>query len=243
ILILQDELYSDLGTGRITMEYPPRHGSALPGESAGDPVFPGSIPVKHLVTRHNGSFSYVMKILYHREKYIGIVMLEAGPRNIAIYDMLCLLLSQALYGNYLKENRVFSSGEKKALLHSSTFRSILETGSSSERGGGALTTGKILEYLTDHLGEKTNIALMARDLGLSESNLMIKTKKLTGCTVQTLHEMLKIERAKMLLARNEISIAEIAGKTGFINQSYFAKVFRKHTGVSPGQWVRQKHGT
>lgn len=240
ILILQDELYSDLGIGRITMEYPLNNRAIIVDDYQNRAILPGVIPVKHLVTRQNGNFSYVMKILYHKEKFIGIVLLESGPRNVAIYDMLCLLLSRALYGNYLKENRVFSMGEKKALLHSSTFRNILKSENPSETNGSIITTGRILEYLTDHLGEKTNIPLMARELGLSESNLMIKTKKMTGCTVQTLHEMLKIERAKMLLSRNEISISEISEKIGFLNQSYFAKVFRKHTGVSPGQWIKKK---
>lgn len=94
ILILQDELYSDMSIGRISMEYPQKFDSDITDDNPDDPVFPGHIPVKRLMRRHNGTFSYVMKILYHKQKYIGIALLESGPRNIAIYDMLCLLLSQ-----------------------------------------------------------------------------------------------------------------------------------------------------
>jgi AraC-like DNA-binding protein len=49
----------------------------------------------------------------------------------------------------------------------------------------------------------------------------------------------RIESAKRLLAKHNISLAEIALDTGFSEQSHFSRAFRASTGVSPGAWRRQ----
>jgi AraC family transcriptional regulator len=43
----------------------------------------------------------------------------------------------------------------------------------------------------------------------------------------------RIERAKQLLTRPELSIVEVCHQVGFQNQSHFTKVFREHTNVTP----------
>ena len=46
----------------------------------------------------------------------------------------------------------------------------------------------------------------------------------------------RIEKAGILLRNTESSIAEIAESVGFDDFSYFAKVFKQHTGVTPREY-------
>ena len=44
-----------------------------------------------------------------------------------------------------------------------------------------------------------------------------------------------------LLASTRLSVAEIAAQVGYLNQSKFASVFKKHFGVSPLEYRRTRH--
>ncbi|MDN5286359.1 MAG: transcriptional regulator, AraC family [Mucilaginibacter sp.] len=53
-----------------------------------------------------------------------------------------------------------------------------------------------------------------------------------------IHEK-RIERAQYLMVTTGMTYAEIAAQTGFENIFYFSKIFKKITGMSPGQYKRQ----
>jgi AraC family transcriptional regulator len=46
----------------------------------------------------------------------------------------------------------------------------------------------------------------------------------------------RIERAKELLAKDDLPIVEISLRTGFKNQSHFTSLFRKFTNLTPKVW-------
>lgn len=43
----------------------------------------------------------------------------------------------------------------------------------------------------------------------------------------------RVERAKFLLAKRELSVIQVSQLVGFQSQSHFAKVFRKYIGITP----------
>jgi AraC family transcriptional regulator len=50
----------------------------------------------------------------------------------------------------------------------------------------------------------------------------------------------RIEYAKLLLLDQELSIVDIALKTGFSSQSHFTETFRRRVGCSPARWKQAK---
>ena len=48
--------------------------------------------------------------------------------------------------------------------------------------------------------------------------------------------MVRVEEAKRLLARGTDPIVDIAAAVGFESQSYFAKVFKRCTGLTPKEY-------
>ncbi|MEJ8843647.1 AraC family transcriptional regulator [Lacibacter sp. H375] len=53
-----------------------------------------------------------------------------------------------------------------------------------------------------------------------------------------IHEK-RIERAQYLIATTSLSFNEIAAETGFENVPYFAKIFKKVTSLTPGEYKKQ----
>ena len=51
---------------------------------------------------------------------------------------------------------------------------------------------------------------------------------------------LRIEEAKKLLVQEEISVNDVCQRVGYINVSYFIKIFQKYTGVTPTRYRAER---
>lgn len=182
-------------------------------------------------------YSLMLEILYHADRYFGYAFLEIGTPNISVYDTVRMLLSNALHSVYLKEGR---TKEHSMLLSGEQLVGILHLPSANtQENKNGITVRQITNYLVEHLNEMTNLDKMAEELMVSKSHLVRRAKELTGFTIQTLHEKLKIEQAKNLLQVEAIKLSEIAARLGFQNQNYFSSVFKKNTGMSPRAWAHR----
>jgi AraC-like DNA-binding protein len=82
---------------------------------------------------------------------------------------------------------------------------------------------------------------VAANVGLSPAGLRARFKTETG---YTLHEYLlhrRLEEARRRLTETADEITTIAHELGFSSSQYFATVFRRETGMTPGDY-REKHG-
>jgi AraC-like DNA-binding protein len=48
-----------------------------------------------------------------------------------------------------------------------------------------------------------------------------------------------VEKAAAMLMGTKLSLSEIAGSCGFEDQSWFSKIFKHYSGVSPGKYRGQ----
>jgi AraC-like DNA-binding protein len=76
--------------------------------------------------------------------------------------------------------------------------------------------------------------------GLNRSYLSQLFKKETGFTVSDFIQIERIEEAKRLIELSGISLSDIATRLQFNDQSYFTKVFKKYTGITPRQFKTNK---
>ena len=66
-------------------------------------------------------------------------------------------------------------------------------------------------------------------------------KKSTGRTVGSWIDTARVTRAKRLLRDTDSSMIDIAVAVGLDDQSYFARFFKKHTGVTPSEFRKSMH--
>ncbi len=84
----------------------------------------------------------------------------------------------------------------------------------------------------------SNITLedIANEVHLNPAYFSTLFKKEVGHSFKEYLNMLRIEESKRLLTNSNYSIVDIAIAVGFEDQSYFSKVFKKYTGITPKQY-------
>jgi signal transduction histidine kinase/CheY-like chemotaxis protein/ligand-binding sensor domain-containing protein/AraC-like DNA-binding protein len=81
-----------------------------------------------------------------------------------------------------------------------------------------------------------NVEQLCKMVFMSHSQLHRKLDALTGHSPNQFIRMVRLQKAKELLADPDISIATIALECGYNDPGYFARVFKQETGKTPLEW-------
>lgn len=96
-----------------------------------------------------------------------------------------------------------------------------------------------ISYIQLNLHRDLSVSYLARRANLHTDYFSRLFHQHTGeRPVKYIHEK-RIERAQYLIGTTQMTYAEIATKTGFENVFYFSKIFKKITGMSPGNYKKQ----
>ncbi len=98
-----------------------------------------------------------------------------------------------------------------------------------------------MKYLGEHFHEDISREDVARVANLSPSHFSRLINKELGRSFSDILNQLRVDRASELLVRTDKDLLQIAMETGFSDQSYFTKVFRRHTRLTPREYRRQHH--
>lgn len=99
---------------------------------------------------------------------------------------------------------------------------------------------RVEEYINAHLEADLSLAEIAEIADLSQFHFARAFRKSTGLTPQQYLMRQRIERAKEMLAKDDLPIVEISLRAGFKNQSHFTTLFRKFTKLTPKTWRELK---
>jgi YesN/AraC family two-component response regulator len=95
---------------------------------------------------------------------------------------------------------------------------------------------KAVQYIEDHYAEKFTLQDISDYVHFSAPYFSKIFKKEIGVTFSKYLTNVRIEKSKQLLKNNDIPLSDIPAMVGFEEQSYFTRVFRTTTGVSPGKY-------
>ena len=104
--------------------------------------------------------------------------------------------------------------------------------SSIYRGRSQIVT-KALQYINKNYKEKLSLKDIETNLHVNSSYFSTLFKQEMGVTFTDYLNSLKIEHACQLLEHTNLSIIDVSLSTGFDDQSYFTKVFKKSKGLTP----------
>ncbi len=99
---------------------------------------------------------------------------------------------------------------------------------------------KSIHYMKRNFSGKLSLEDTARYVGFSPTYFSKVFKDEMGVTFNSYLGGLRVERSKILLLSGELSVGDVCAAVGFDDQSYFIKVFRKYTGVTPGKFRKQQ---
>lgn len=97
-------------------------------------------------------------------------------------------------------------------------------------------------WIREHFAEEPDYKALASRIGLSRGYMCTLYKELTGCTIS--HALLRrrLDAVCEALADSDSSILELCYRCGFNDISYFYKVFRARTGMTPRAWRLARRG-
>jgi AraC family transcriptional regulator len=96
----------------------------------------------------------------------------------------------------------------------------------------------IIDYLESHLSDKTTIAELSALLDLSRFHFIRAFKKAVGMPPHQFIMHRRVERARELLADHDLSVMEIAERTGFNGGAQLTRAFRQIVGTTPTAFRR-----
>jgi Response regulator containing CheY-like receiver domain and AraC-type DNA-binding domain len=97
---------------------------------------------------------------------------------------------------------------------------------------------KAVHYIRKNYTRKLMIEEVAKEICLSPTYFSKIFKQEIGCGFNAYLNRLRIEKSTQLLLQSDLQLVDIAHAIGFEDQSYFTKVFKRLTGISPNQFKK-----
>ena len=102
-----------------------------------------------------------------------------------------------------------------------------------DTGYGGENFSVIFDYIAENFCEGLSSAELSSKFGYSEAYFCRRFKAITGLTPMKYINILRLEKAKMLLKTGNTKIAVVSAKCGYNSVSYFSRLYKKHFGMSP----------
>jgi AraC family transcriptional regulator len=99
---------------------------------------------------------------------------------------------------------------------------------------------QVLEFIHTHLSEDLSLEVLAQHIGFSPYHFARLVRRTLGASPHQVVLRQRIEQAQRLLTDTALPLARIAGESGFANQSYFTRVFKRYLGVTPRAYRQQR---
>ncbi len=121
-------------------------------------------------------------------------------------------------------------------LHESIHKLLQMTAEAGNEGEDGMIV-RIKKYVSQNYENPwLSIKEIADAMGKSVSNICVVFKRETGITLNQFLTDVRIDAAKTLLDNPRNSIKTVAEKSGYTDSSYFTRIFKKHTGMTPSEY-------
>ena len=120
---------------------------------------------------------------------------------------------------------------------------FLGRGAESFYSGDSQIIRNAVQAVTDDETFRLSLSKTAAAIHINASYLSSHFKKETGINFTDFLNQKRISKAKELLKKTNLHLLDISEACGFENQSYFSKVFRRGSGMSPQEYRKKIRNT
>jgi AraC-like DNA-binding protein len=106
------------------------------------------------------------------------------------------------------------------------------------RGVGDRQLSIALSAMHEAISKRWTVESLASAAGMSRSGFAARFKELIGETPLEYLTRWRIHKASQLLREGGMKITEVAGLVGYTSEGAFSKVFKRATGMAPGEYRR-----
>ncbi len=154
------------------------------------------------------------------------VAMDGGAKTDNIYQ----LNSQFLM--MMNQNHTIDS---LCLLLQDVVESFMSAMFSSANKGNAYIR-EALSAMAERYAQPLTLPMVAEQVGLSPNYFSTLFQQVVGVSFREQLCRIRVEESKRLLTSTDYPLAAIALAMGFTDQSYFCKVFKRITGITPSQY-------
>lgn len=94
-------------------------------------------------------------------------------------------------------------------------------------------TLNVIKYVENHYHEKIYISELAEKCYISQHQFSRTFKREKGITFREYLVNYRIDKARELLDESPLSVGDVSYSVGFLDHSYFTRMFKRHVGLSP----------
>ena len=155
----------------------------------------------------------------------GGMDIEDAYRLIDLYTQECEKAASVEQVNLLQYNMVldFTERVRQARLPENVSRPVFDA----------------IQFISDRSTTTVTLDEIAAHVGLSRSSLTRRFKAELGKTIAAYITEVKLRDSKRFLRYSDLTLGEIASYLSFSSQAYFQTVFKKETGLTPGEYRRR----
>jgi AraC-like DNA-binding protein len=106
---------------------------------------------------------------------------------------------------------------------------------------GRLSIEETLDVFRENPLDWAGVSALAHRAGLTRPHFSRRVRALTGVSPYAMVLGSRLEAAKHLLERRDVSLSEVAYSTGFADQSHLTRVFTRMAGVTPARYRGMRH--
>ena len=169
-----------------------------------------------------------------RNKIIEILILAAHASRIDGFE-------DADYKNYISNIDTLLKLEGDQLIEWAFQKFAKITGCTKSQSS-IDYTNKIVqatkEYLEAHYSEEITLEDVAEYVNISPQYFSKLIKKNTGFNFIDWLSMLRVKKAKELLANTGLTVKEVCFMVGYKDPNYFSRIFKKKIGMTPSEYVK-----
>jgi DNA-binding response OmpR family regulator len=90
-----------------------------------------------------------------------------------------------------------------------------------------------------HSDPEFDVETLGKEIGMSRTNLYRKLKAIINQHPTEFIQTFRLKKAVLLLKSNSGNISEVAYSLGFNSLTYFTRLFKKHYGMTPTEYIHQ----
>lgn len=92
---------------------------------------------------------------------------------------------------------------------------------------------QVTDFILAHLSQDLSLEALAQQAGFSSYHFARLFRQTMGESPHQFVLRQRVERAQHLLKETNVPLSQIAGESGFANQSHLTRIFKRHLGLTP----------
>ncbi|MFB2561982.1 AraC family transcriptional regulator N-terminal domain-containing protein [Rhizobium sp. IMFF44] len=180
---------------------------------------------------------------------------QSGPAAGKVRSLISSRMEPMIEDVVLRLLRALSDPIELAVLGTAILRELHYRVLVGPQGGAMISalqqqgiSGKIvrsLARLRETYSSEISVAALAREAGMSVPSYHVHFKALTGSSPMQYVKAIRLHEARLMIARQSGTIAEVAASVGYASAAQFSRDFKRHfrrTASEEAKWVRQHLG-